>query len=727
MSLFEFTSKTKSAVLQIDSENQIPINGFYLPVVLMPDNIKIGFRPLNTIEGLTKVKSININEDTVTIDGVTSTATTAKELYDEIESLFFLGEGGGGDFPNPEQAASTLSHFIYNPVTDKLESDRPIETTLSSFFLGNQHRISSGGENVFFTNESSLTNYYPMWGGLKDMNVSSNKGTNGIIKPSGRNYSNFSIFELNGVVDTGVTDAINQAVIPVNVSGVGANMVIEDNIAPSDILLYKIWYGNDDTGSQAFESKKRGLTLSPGDAFEWIYEHPVETKANQAIYARIDVEDTDGNQRTLQVRKAVNGAMWVAIQAFQFTDDDLAYKSDIEGIVSGSIYKGAYNAETDTPSLTLTGTEVNGQFYRVSVAGGIYEVGDLIIYNSTTVSYDNILVRALTQTQIESSSLKVYDVYVKANFAGATKDGSALYPYSEIQAAVNAASDTDSIYLDGVFNIANEIIIPSSKSLYFYGSDTTEVKYSSYSATNANIISFDGDGTKELKFVNIKFKNAGGYALHLKNLSESIVENCDFKNNGWNGLALNTIVSSSVSGLLGYDSTQAELQAFYAGPNASNGGAVRIENSKVVELIGNVVSKNLRGLRIQDCGVGGYGYVTRNQVSENIESGIYLASSSYDATNGCENFTVYNNACKYNANNGNLVIGGINNVVSLNIVEGNWNAGVMGWHVSNTRFRDLDLTNNNRSQYNGIGNTGDAHRFNSYRRRYSTNRQRLYC
>ena len=150
MSLFEFTSKTKSAVLQIDSENQIPINGFYLPVVLMPDNIKIGFRPLNTIEGLTKVKSININEDTVTIDGVTSTATTAKELYDEIESLFFLGEGGGGDFPNPEQAAATLSHFIYNPVTDKLESDRPIETTLSSFFLGNQHRISSGGENVFF-------------------------------------------------------------------------------------------------------------------------------------------------------------------------------------------------------------------------------------------------------------------------------------------------------------------------------------------------------------------------------------------------------------------------------------------------------------------------------------------------------------------------------------------------------------------------------------------------
>ena len=32
----------------------------------------------------------------------------------------------------------------------------------------------------------------------------------------------------------------------------------------------------------------------------------------------------------------------------------------------------------------------------------------------------------------------------------------------------------------------------------------------------------------------------------------------------------------------------------------------------------------------------------------------------------------------------------------------------MTWHASNTRLRDLDLTNNNRSAYNGIGNNGDA-------------------
>lgn len=394
MRLFEFTKKTKSAVLQIDGENQIPVNGFYVPVVIMPDNVKIGFRPLNTIEGLTKVKSININYDTVIIDGVTSTATTAKELYDEIEPLFFLGqgEGGGGDFPNPEQAAATLSHFIYNPVTDRLEADRPIETTLSSLYLGNHHRMSSGGENVYFTNESYNINWYPMWGGLKDMNDPLNKGQDGVIKPSARNFFNFSVIELNGPVATGVTDSINQAVIALNVCGVGVTIVIEDTIIPTDKLIYKLWYGTDDSGEQVFESIKRDLTFAPGDSYEWIYEHPVDTKANQAIYARIDVESEDGSTRVLQVRKSVTGDMWLSLQAFQFTDDDLAYKSDLQdvsvntdatisgdgtassplsvvGTTEGGIrIVGYWNADTNTPDLSTITLE-QGEAYQVSVGG----------------------------------------------------------------------------------------------------------------------------------------------------------------------------------------------------------------------------------------------------------------------------------------------------------------------------------------------------------------------
>ncbi len=72
--------------------------------------------------------------------------------------------GSGGVTPT-EQA--TLDHFVFNPETNKLEADRAIETTLNSFFLGDIHKISSGGENIFFTNLDSDVDYFPMWAELK--------------------------------------------------------------------------------------------------------------------------------------------------------------------------------------------------------------------------------------------------------------------------------------------------------------------------------------------------------------------------------------------------------------------------------------------------------------------------------------------------------------------------------------------------------------------------------
>ena len=121
MSLFEFTTKTKSSVLQIDGENQIPINGFYLPVVIMPDNIKVDFRRLDNIDGLTKIKEINLNDDTVIINGVTFSGATAQDLYDSLESLFFLDESGdGGDVMTKtefNEIANTYAAFGYTQKT----------------------------------------------------------------------------------------------------------------------------------------------------------------------------------------------------------------------------------------------------------------------------------------------------------------------------------------------------------------------------------------------------------------------------------------------------------------------------------------------------------------------------------------------------------------------------------------------------------------------------------
>jgi len=304
-----------------------------------------------------------------------------------------------------------------------------------------------------------------------------------------------------------------------------------------------------------------------------------------------------------------------------------------------------------------------------------------------------------------------YDIYVDAGFTGTKQTGSIDSPYSTLSAAISASIAGNTILINGEISVPNSttdaFTLPHG--LFFYGTESAVIKYVSYDSNNGDLFYFNGtDFTQEFRFENIDIQNAGGYGLHIKKPLKVVVIDCKFKYNGWDGTQLNTVLSSSTSGLLGYDSTQAELQAFYASTNASNGGAMRIEECPQVEITGNSVSNNLRGIRTQDCGINGYGFVSRNRSFNNIESGIYLASSTYNASNGCENFKVYNNASSYNANNGILCIGGINNLISLNVVEGNWNAAVMAWHVSDTRFRDADLTNNNRTAYNGIGNAGDA-------------------
>ncbi len=369
-------------------------------------------------------------------------------------------------------------------------------------------------------------------------------------------------------------------------------------------------------------------------------------------------------------------------------------------------YRGVWDASSNSPDLT-TITASNGDFFYVGVAGTIdsvdYYVNDVIRYDAANDVWDHLPNLSATVSGIENSALGQYDIHVDPTYVGISS-GSNLRPYDSLTTAIAQSSEGDSILIKGTNTVTGEITLPHGVSLY--GAEGAEIKYASYSTSNGDIFEFDGtDNTQEFVFDNIKFSNAGGYGLLIKKAAKVTVEDCVFENNGWDGTALNTVLDSATSGVLGYDSTNTELQAFYAGSHASNGGAMRIQEAPQVLVIGNTVKNNLRGIRVQDCGVNGAGFISRNQASNNIESGIYLAVG---ALGGCQNVTVINNFSAYNANNGLLCIGGINNKFSQNEVNGNWNAGLCGWGSANLTLRDCGLYNNNRSTYNGIGNTGDA-------------------
>ena len=381
-------------------------------------------------------------------------------------------------------------------------------------------------------------------------------------------------------------------------------------------------------------------------------------------------------------------------------------------------YKGVYDASLSVnPSY---GSPENGDWYYIGTGGTItegsgvtatttvYKQNDIIKYSDTITTWEKIENKNATVQELEDSVLDRYDIHVDGDYTGTIRNGSSLYPYNDLNVAISASSEDNSILIKGVVEVPNSstdaFTLPHS--LYFYGTDNCEIRYASYNSANGNVFYFEGtDNSQSFSFRNIIIKNAGKYGIQIKKTSKVTIEDCTLKNNGWNGLTINTVLSSSVSGLLGYDSTNTELQAFYAGVTSSNGGATRIEEATQLLIVGNTVTNNLRGIRVSDCGIGGAGVISRNQSTQNIESGIYL---SVGALGGCQNITVMMNVSSYNANNGLLVIGGINNKFSQNEVNGNWNAGFCSWGAANSTLRDCGLYDNNRSQYNGIGNTGDA-------------------
>ena len=538
-----------------------------------------------------------------------------------------------------EGEKQTLEHIKYNPITDKVEADRAIETTLNSIYLGEQHKMSSGSENIYFTNMSSNTNWYPMWGGIKDQSLPENQTDAGLYAPSARVFGPYGVKELGGqpVLGTAIPYEGND-LFENNMSCMGITTVVAEEVPAHIRLKYELSVDGTPVYNQIL--KHNGLVVN--QTLSWVFDHPLDILAGSTNHASIRKIDTQNENLELllvcQGDNTVTGGQvryQTDIQNRGFEDKTIAYIDDLETL-------------------------------------------DVVGY---------------------------YDLYVDPSYVGTDSDGTNLRPYTVLAIAITASEAGNKIFIKGDNIITDSIIIPHS--LSFYGIDGTKIRYANYSNANNNLLKFTGtDNTAVFIFKNIEFNYAGKYAINITGGAASVdIIDCKFRYNGWNGANLNTVVASSVSTTLGYDSTQADLQAFYTSTDTSNGGAMLLETITNLQVVGNKVLNNLRGIKLADCGINGNGFITRNVSAQNIDSGIYLGVGSLS---GCQNITVTMNFSSYNANNGMLVIGGINNKFSQNEVNGNWNAGFCAWSAANTTLRDCGLYNNNRSAYTGIGNIGDA-------------------
>lgn len=224
---------------------------------------------------------------------------------------------------------ATLDHFIYNPVTRQLEADVAIQTTLNSLYLGVQHKMSSGAENIFFTNMGNQTNFYPMWGGLKDQSLVVNQGASGFIPPSGRVYTDMFSLPLGGNPDPLTSIGYSgDNYFAVSIAGLGITTVAAESVAADIDLVYKLTVN----GRQVYEQRLpraagAAAAINPGDTIEWFFDHPVEIHAGTTIFAKIEkvTQETQIAQGTFQVRAGDDGTgrYWATVHNRLFTDKDL--------------------------------------------------------------------------------------------------------------------------------------------------------------------------------------------------------------------------------------------------------------------------------------------------------------------------------------------------------------------------------------------------------------------
>ena len=330
-------------------------------------------------------------------------------------------------------------YFEYNPVLDRLVAQRDIQVDKSGFFLGEKHKMASGNSNIYFEDLDNKANSYPVFGEVLDQSLTANQLAGaGATKPKSRIFGDFQSIPLGGtpVNDTSIPyDGEN--FFPFNISGVGITTRVAEAVPATQQLKYEILVN----GISVYVQYLSNGAIAVNEDLTWYFEHPLDIEAGTTIRATIykiaTIDNQEVSQGILNVCEGDDVATRYQTNVLNrfFTDEDIALKTDIDALLNGSTYKGAYNATTSSPTLP-TGVDVLGDFYRVTAPGGGYATGDILVYNGGTAGdltdYDHIAEANATQSDIKNSGLKIYDIYVKAGYAGAVSDGSVLYPYADL-------------------------------------------------------------------------------------------------------------------------------------------------------------------------------------------------------------------------------------------------------------------------------------------------------
>jgi hypothetical protein len=302
--------------------------------------------------------------------------------------LDLLEMGGGGD-----KFAGLSPYLMLNDEGTKINSTLPISTTLNSFYLGEQHKMSSGAENIFFTNLVSGIDWFPMWGGVKDQSIVENQDSSGTISPSGRVYGDFINADFYGPVGNTVIDYSSQIRnLGENLSVFGIEFAPELVPTIGDHYHYRIYSVSD--GVQGFVSYEQRIEVTQehldryliDGLFLFWFNHPSEITAGSDVNIKMFTSKTkilgDGTD-LLRVfnNTLVPSAPYIKAKYRVFEDKNLAFEGDI--VNGGEGDKGDKGDRGNSFTVTATGSFVESTILSIE-SSLLYTSENPFVYVVTT-------------------------------------------------------------------------------------------------------------------------------------------------------------------------------------------------------------------------------------------------------------------------------------------------------------------------------------------------------
>lgn len=262
--------------------------------------------------------------------------------------------------------------------------------------------------------------------------------------------------------------------------------------------------------------------------------------------------------------------------------------------------------------------------------------------------------------------------------------------FSSIQTAIDNVMDGGYIWVEnGTYTEA--ISITDSNSFVIEGETESGVVVQTAASQTGddNVFTIDAEGRDiTIGYMTIRH---GDYGIRSSAGNVNVVH-CTLYHNGWDG---NGLPDPEVN-------EPNDFKDFWSN-SATDGGAIRIENSAGSEIAYCSVYDNDRGIRYQ---YGSNGNIHHNDSYNNIQSGIYL--TDHGAPGGCINTQVHDNNSYGNMNNGILALRGNNNTITNNNVYDNWNTGIHMHGPSDFTVQGNTVTNNSLYAFNGEGNAGNS-------------------